>query len=104
MFRGSLLGLLRYQRVGETPAVFATALVFAILHFDPARMVPTLALGICFGVLAFRSQCVWVAVLAHILHNTMLLLGVSDWLLQTGLTTPIACAAIGLTWLTRSKR
>ena len=34
----------------------------------------------------------------------MLLLGVSEWFTQTDLTAPIACAAIGLTWLTRSTR
>lgn len=104
MFRGSLLGLLRFERIGETPAVLSTAVVFGVLHFDPARMLPTAVLGVCLGVLAFRSQCVWVAVLAHILHNTMLLLGFSTWLIDTGLTIPIACSALGLTWLTRSTR
>lgn len=104
MFRGSLLGLLRYPRVGETKAVLATALVFAILHLDPARMLPTMTLGICLGVLAYRTRCVWVAVLAHAIHNTVIVLGGGEWFVQADLTAPVACAAIGLTWLTRSAR
>jgi len=101
MFRGALLGLLRNQRVAEIPAVVASAVAFGVFHIDPTQILPSATLGLCLGVLAFRSKCVWPAVLAHSLHNVMIVLGGGAWLLQTQLAGPIACLALTLPWLTR---
>jgi membrane protease YdiL (CAAX protease family) len=69
-FRGHLAASFR-SRHGPAFAVGASAVVFALLHLDPLRAVPLLALGALYGWMALRSGSVWTAVAAHATNNAI---------------------------------
>lgn len=50
-------------------AVITAALVFAIMHLEPARIAATFPLGVAAGWLALRSGSVWPAITLHAVNN-----------------------------------
>ncbi len=56
-------------------AIIGTAVAFGALHCDAVRFFPQFAAGLALGTLATTTRSVWPAVLAHTLHNALLLLG-----------------------------
>lgn len=52
-------------------AVALSALVFAVIHFDPIRFLFTLVLGLVFGYVRLRAGSLWPSVLAHTALNTL---------------------------------
>lgn len=77
-FRGALLGLLlpRGTRpVRRSRVVFAVVmqgLAFGLFHLPPERWMATGMVGVLYGVMAVRSRSVWPGVVAHMLHNFLL--------------------------------
>jgi membrane protease YdiL (CAAX protease family) len=67
--RGVLLPSLR-PRLGSAGAVAASALVFALMHWDPYRFAFTFAVGGALGALRLRSGVLLVPILAHAALNT----------------------------------
>ncbi len=72
-FRGVLLSGLR-DSVRKWTAIGGTALVFAVFHFVFFHVPAKAALGIVLGWLCWQSRSVWPAVLAHVLHNSVVAL------------------------------
>ena len=68
--RGLLLSALR-SRLPDSASIWIAALLFAALHFDPWRFVPTLFLGVAFGWLAVRMRSLAPAVAGHMLNNAV---------------------------------
>lgn len=72
LMRGSVLaGLL--VRLSPLLAVLLSAALFAVLHMDVRRLLPTLAVGLGAGLLYVRHRSAWPAVASHALHNLVLL-------------------------------
>lgn len=69
-FRGYVLTAL-LQRHRPAAAIAGSALLFAIVHFDPVRFPALLLLGTVFGWLAWRGGSVWPAVAAHAANNAV---------------------------------
>jgi membrane protease YdiL (CAAX protease family) len=68
LFRGAVeQGLI--GRLGPGRAILFTALAFSALHADPIGFLPRLELGLVFGFLAYRTQALLSAVLAHTVNN-----------------------------------
>lgn len=68
LFRGLLFrSLLPRMQAGSAVAITATA--FAIVHFQPASFLPTLAIGIVLAVVALRTGTLFHAMLIHALFN-----------------------------------
>ena len=77
--RGLLAGGLT-PRLGRGLAIALSTVVFALLHFEPARMVATAILGTAAGVLAARAGSIWPAIALHATNNLIVaLLGMGLW-------------------------
>jgi sodium transport system permease protein len=68
LMRGVLLTSLE-PRVGRTPAIAASALLFAAIHLDPYRFLFTLTIGVVLGFVRLRSGSLWPPALAHLTLN-----------------------------------
>lgn len=80
--RGMLLTALA-ARSGRVLAVIFTALLFAVMHIEPARMAATLVMGLAAGWLAAVSRSVWPAMMVHVVNNTAAIL------VDTGHAAPV---------------
>ncbi len=67
LFRGLLFAALE-ERCGRL-AIPASAIAFAMAHFDPYYFIPLVALGTLFGWVRYRSGTIWVGALLHMLNN-----------------------------------
>jgi uncharacterized protein len=81
-FRGYILTSLR-TRYSPRVAILGSAVLFALMHLDPVRLLALVALGGVYGWLSFRAGSVWPSILAHAVNNA---LGVA--LLVTGGRSP----------------
>ena len=70
VMRGVLLPSLAAV-VPATPAVVLTAAAFALIHFDPIRLLFTFVLGLVLGFLRLRTGSLWPPVVVHLTLNTL---------------------------------
>ena len=99
-FRGALLGLLLGagralpSRGRVALALLLQAAAFGAIHSPALRILPTATLGLLLGLLVLRSRSLWPAVVAHMIHNLLLIHVLADaepvdiageWLLAVGL-------------------
>ncbi len=68
-FRGALQGIMRPS--GSSVAIFAPALLFALLHLDLAQSITALVCGIFLGWLVERSGSILPGMLLHFTNNTL---------------------------------
>jgi len=78
LFRGFLQGSLE-QHSDVTRAVLLTALLFAIIHFNPWWIVQIVVLGVFLGVLAWKSDSIIPGAIVHAINN-----GISVVIINTG--------------------
>jgi sodium transport system permease protein len=111
-FRGVVLSGLR--RLGLWPALVVSALLFGFAHASIYRMLPTLALGLVLGWLAWRSGSILPSMIVHGMNNGLVvwlarhpsagrLIGMDETsaLPPFGVTlvaAAVCAAAIGLVW------
>lgn len=82
-FRGALQRLLQGQAIGPHAAIWISAVVFSVMHFQFYGFVPRIILGAFFGYLLYWSDSLWLPALAHALNNGLVV--VSSWLVAKGL-------------------
>lgn len=70
LFRGGLQTILRSRPMSIHMAIWVTAIIFSIMHFQFFGFVPRVLLGAFFGYLAYWSGSLWTAVIAHALNNS----------------------------------
>ncbi len=70
LFRGGLQTILRSRPMSIHIAIWSTAVIFSIMHFQFFGFVPRVLLGAFFGYLAYWSGSLWTAVIAHALNNS----------------------------------
>ena len=70
VMRGVLLPSLAAV-TSATPAVVLTAAAFAVIHFDPIRLLFTFVLGLVLGSLRLRAGSLWPPVVVHLTLNTL---------------------------------
>jgi membrane protease YdiL (CAAX protease family) len=68
VFRGLLYGWVA-GRWGTTIAWFASSILFAAAHVEPAHALLVLPLGLWFGWLRQRTDSLWPSLVAHIANN-----------------------------------
>lgn len=96
LHRGVVYTRLR-RMTGVWPSVIISALIFAILHFNVVQFVYALLLGIVFALLVEKTGKLYIAVLAHMVANTLAVIrtetgilndtvdgSVSAWLISVG--------------------
>lgn len=69
-FRGGLQRILLSKPINIHLAIWLTALIFSIMHFQFFGFFPRLIIGAFFGYLAYWSGSLWTAVIAHALNNS----------------------------------
>jgi hypothetical protein len=74
LFRGAIQG--HMLRIGYSPilAICLSALVFGIVHFNPAQSFFAFLLGLAFGWLYYRTGSVIPGMVAHAINNTVVAL------------------------------
>lgn len=70
LFRGYMQSRL-LQRWHPLAAILLSALVFAVAHVDPLHVCAVFPLGIWMGVVAYRAQSIWPAILCHFGNNLL---------------------------------
>lgn len=101
LFRGCLQRLIA-SMTGTHVAVWLSAIIFSLAHFDLSGFVPRMLLGIIFGYGMIWSGSLWTAVACHAVNNCLAV--VAMWLemrgdvvgaeMQTvGSSSPLLCAA-----------
>jgi membrane protease YdiL (CAAX protease family) len=60
-------------RLGRAGALVAAALLFALFHLSPYRLVPTALLGLLLGAVRLWSGALWPAIAFHLTNNTLVL-------------------------------
>lgn len=79
-FRGGL----QRSLYGKNPvkAIWWSALIFSLLHFQMYGFVPRFLLGLWFGYLYYWTGSLWPSIIAHTLNNSVTVLG--QWLVARG--------------------
>lgn len=86
MFQGTIQVFLTDLSKKPHLAVWITALIFSIIHFEFYGFLPRLLLGAYLAYLFYWSRSLWLPILAHFLHNALSIL--IDFTLQgRGLNT-----------------
>jgi sodium transport system permease protein len=71
LFRGFMIRF--YESSGKANAVIISALLFAVFHLDPFRLLPTFLLGLMLGYLTLRSGSLFNSMLYHAVNNGLAL-------------------------------
>lgn len=82
-FRGALQRLLQGRSVGPHAAVWISAVVFSVMHFQFYGFIPRIFLGAFFGYLLLWSGSLWLSAMAHALNNGLVVAG--SWMEARGL-------------------
>jgi len=69
MFRGFFQRILEYRQSDVTKSVLFSALVFALIHFNPWWVIQIYLMGIFMGYLAWRSNSIWPSFILHAVNN-----------------------------------
>ncbi len=71
MFRGVMLDA--YKSMGPRRAIYLSSFLFAIMHMTIANFIGTFFLGIVFGVMVYKTDSIYSAIIGHITNNTIAL-------------------------------
>jgi hypothetical protein len=71
LFRGAMEGHMLQQGKSPRMAIFLSALVFGIIHFNPAQSLFAFLLGLAFGWLYYRTGSVVPGIVGHMLNNAV---------------------------------
>ncbi|MCM1163985.1 MAG: CPBP family intramembrane metalloprotease [Muribaculaceae bacterium] len=89
-FRGTMQRLIGSDGVNRHLAIWLTAIIFSIFHFQFFGFFPRVLLGALFGYLLMWSGSIWLPALVHALNNSIYVIserhGYSDAVNQFGLT------------------
>lgn len=70
-FRGAMQRILNSAPMSGAAAVWITAAIFSLVHFQAFGFVPRLLLGAYFGYLMLWSGSVWLPIVAHVVNNSL---------------------------------
>ncbi|MCL4305901.1 ABC transporter permease subunit [bacterium] len=86
---------------GKWTAILVVALIFAILHLNPYRFLPTFALGILLGFIAVRTGSIFPAILGHFINNaaSMIVFRFEEWFAAQGWAASDDAAWVPWPWL-----
>ena len=76
-FRGGVQGIFTRSEMGRTMAVWLTAILFSVMHFQFFGFLPRLLMGAFFGYLLIWTKSIWVPVFAHVLNNSVVVVTAS---------------------------
>lgn len=66
-FRGLILTNL--ESYGKGSAIFGSALLFGLMHMNPAQFLYTTALGLLIGLVYVKTRSIWLCIIIHFVNN-----------------------------------
>jgi len=69
MFRGFFQRILEYRQNDVTKSVLLSAMVFALIHFNPWWIVQIYLMGLFMGYMAWRTNSIWPSFILHAINN-----------------------------------
>ena len=76
-FRGAMIPILRRLTGGWGSAVFISAVVFSLAHFDMTGFVARTLMGLIMGIVFVLSRSLWVSMAFHFANNFLVLVSLS---------------------------
>lgn len=73
-FRGALQRTMTTAPVSPHAAIWISAVIFSLVHFQVFGFVPRMLLGAYFGYLLWWSGSVWLPMLAHVANNSLFII------------------------------
>lgn len=73
-FRGAMQTILSKSQLGSIGAIWVTAIVFSVLHFQFFGFFPRMVLGLGFGYLFYWTRSIWVSAFTHLLNNSLVVI------------------------------
>ena len=73
-FRGMLQGLFT-KRLNHHVAIFLTASIFSVIHWQIFNLLPILFMGVLFGYIKHWTQSIWIPIGLHFINNGLALAG-----------------------------
>lgn len=71
VFREGILRQLSLRGIHPLAAAAASALLFGLVHGNPAQAVPAALLGFAFGMAYAKTDDLWLCVAAHVINNLL---------------------------------
>lgn len=71
MFRGVILNA--YDRLGYKKSILITAALFGMFHFTLVNFMGPFILGIIFGIMVYKTNSIYTAIIAHGINNSIAL-------------------------------
>ena len=90
LFRGVLQRSL-LKRFPPGKAILISATVFGLFHLSPARFVSSAFIGLLLGLLSYRYQSLWPAILVHSLNNCSAIAAMHFWGVETSFWLAAYC-------------
>ncbi len=86
-FRGILMRVIANWTKNIHIGIFASALIFAFIHFQPFKILPMVLLAVLFGYLYYRTQSLWVPIILHAINNALVVF--ADWATKQNIESPM---------------
>ncbi len=93
LFRWGIMGHLLHRNMSVPTSIFVSALLFGVIHLNPAQVFFATAMGVLLGILYWKSGNILLPVLLHILNNSVACAQV--WLLGDDIHTFNPIASLG---------
>ncbi len=71
LFRWGIMGHLLHRNRGVAESILVSALLFGVIHVNPAQVFFATAMGVLLGILYWRSGKILLPILLHILNNSV---------------------------------
>ena len=84
VFRGTFQRIIGSGAVSPHLAIWITAVIFSILHFQFFGFLPRVLLGAFFGYMFYWTGSIWIAATAHAINNSLYV--AVSWLTANGVT------------------
>lgn len=84
------------KSLGPKKAIVMTALLFAIMHLDVVRLLPTFLLGLVFGTIAYASASIWPVIFLHMANNAIAAFALNDWMPSVSLLLTVGVLGVGI--------
>lgn len=71
LFRGAILNHLRQQGFSPYKSILISAVIFGLIHLNPAQMLFAFLMGIAFGWITWRTGSLIPAIIGHTVNNSL---------------------------------
>lgn len=71
LFRGGIEGFLLRRKIKPIIAILVSAIIFGVIHANPAQIFFATILGIIFGWMYYRTGSILPSIVGHVLNNTV---------------------------------